>query len=106
MLTAYTVKAKDVARRSALAAVGAVLSLVGLGFLTHAFWLVLSEIRDPIFAAQVLGGLFLLLGGGLLLLSRRKRVVAVPPRPAVTGAVLAEAFLVGMDAAQSSRRRG
>lgn len=108
MFAAVELRARDALRRGVLAVIGGVLVMIGLGFLTHAAWLALAAFRDPIFAAQVVGGFYVLVGGLLLFRSRRRHIVvpapaAAPPQPAMH-LMLVEAFLVGLDAARATRR--
>jgi hypothetical protein len=107
-------QARAAARRAGFTFLGTVFLLIGIGFLTAAAWIVLSEMRDPLFAALVLGGVFV--GLGLIFfgisMSRYVRVrVAAPPPPAGTHALayalpaLAEAFMMGISAGSATRGR-
>ncbi|SMX42613.1 phage holin family protein [Maliponia aquimaris] len=107
MLAMIETRARAALRRGVAGLMGGVLVAIGLGFLTQAAWLALASWQGPLFAAQTLGGIYLLLGGVVLLLVR-KRHDAPPPAPsrqAISHLVLAEAFLVGLDAARSARKR-
>lgn len=105
MFSAIEFRARDAMRRGVVGLVGGVFVAIGMGFLTHAVWLALAAFRDPLFAAQVVGGVYVLIGGILLLQSRRRRVVVPPSAPSqpMTHLMLAEAFLVGVDAARAAR---
>jgi hypothetical protein len=104
MLTALEARLHAALRRGVRGLVGALFVAVGLGFLTWAAWVTLAAVRDPLFAAQVLGGLYLLGGGVLLILSRRQPKPAPQPAPPpATPAMLVEAFFVGLDAAKGQR---
>lgn len=84
--------------------VGAFFVAVGLGFLTSAAWVTLAAARDPLFAAQVLGGIYILVGGVMLILAGRRPEPAPQPAPSpATPAMLVEAFFVGLDAAKGQR---
>ncbi|MBV0912051.1 hypothetical protein [Anianabacter salinae] len=109
MIDAYVRKAQGAARRAALSVFACVLMLVGVIFLGVAAWLVLVELRDPTFAALVMGGVFVGLGlvvlGITSMLKPRVPVAAPPPTNAVTLAALIEAFTLGLGAARSRGRR-
>ena len=65
-------------RRAALAAAGALLLTVGIGFLTAAGWILLADAFGPLVAAGGLAGVY---GGtGLVLLALAGR--EAPPQPA------------------------
>lgn len=107
MFEMLELRARALARRGLAGAIGGLLAAVGLGFLTHAAWLALVDWRDPLFAAQTLGGVYVLLGG-LVLLGARRRPEArrtSPPPQAVNPVMLVEAFLLGLDAARGTQRR-
>ena len=101
-------RARGAARRGVSGLLGAIFVAVGLGFLTHAAWIALAEARGALFAAQVLGGVYVFLGGVLLVAAARGSGAAQPAsrpvaRPA-TATMLVEAFLVGLAAAKAARR--
>ncbi|MBY5972028.1 phage holin family protein [Pseudooceanicola marinus] len=83
MLTWFSFALRRMALRAGASIVGAILMLVGLGFFTVALWILLVEMRDPLFAATVLGGIYL--GVGLIVLAlamrhpRRKLPYGYPP---------------------------
>lgn len=107
MLDLVERRARLAVRRGAADVVGGVLVAVGLGFLTHAAWLALAEWRDPLFAAQTLGGLYVAAGGLTLLRAHRQkdRRPKAPTEPSLGHLALLEAFLVGLDAVDSLRTR-
>lgn len=98
-------------RRAVFGTVGGVLMLVGVGFLTLSLWIFLAASLGAGVAALIIG--FAYLGGGLIFLAigRRRGIYLPPPAPGagpVTGSPklgMAEAFLFGLDAGQSVRRR-
>lgn len=69
-------KARDLACQAGLGLVGAVLGLVGLGFLLSAAWLALAAAKGPIFASLLIG--LSLLGVSAVVLA----VTLARPRPA------------------------
>lgn len=109
MIEPYVTRARYAARRTAYSAFAMVLLIIGLVFLTVAAWLVLVELRDPTFAALVLGGVFVGLSLVIFAISAMTKpkppVVAPPPSNAVTLAALIEAFTIGMGAARARRHR-
>ncbi len=88
-------------RRAGFGLGGALLMLIGLGFLTVAAWIALAEARDTQFAAMVLGFGYIGLGALVAALgSRRPRYVAPAPGPfglstGGLGAALAQGFGAG-----------
>lgn len=108
---------RDYARRTsravAFSLAGVVFLSIGAGFLTLAIWLLLERWGGAIFAAQVLG--FLYIAGGLIffaLASLQKRLSPrrVAARP-VAGAQdpflqMLEGFLMGLAAGRGSSGRG
>lgn len=52
-------KVKKAARKGAAFSAAALLGLVGCGFLTVAAWLVLTEMRDDLFAASIIGMVYI-----------------------------------------------
>lgn len=83
MLSFLSFALRRMALRAGASLAGAVLIAVGLAFFTGALWLVLVEMRDALFAALVLGGLYLGLGLIVLALAlrhpRRKLPYGYPP---------------------------
>lgn len=97
--------------------VGAVFLIVGVGFLTSAGWILLEEAYSSLAASLIIAGIYL--GVGLILLavaSNAKesrayaaemaplRDPATAPRPGAMSP-LAEAFIIGLNAAYAARRR-
>lgn len=110
MLDHMQEKAARGARRAALGAAGLILAATGIAFLTAALFIVLSALRDPAFAALVVGLIHAGAGALLLALSRAKsHKPAAPPRPErqpeepIT--VLASAFMKGFDSGKAVRAR-
>lgn len=96
-------KARDIAVRSAWGLAGGILVCIGLGFLTSALWLVLSTLRDPLFASTVIGIAFT--GVGLIAMgiaSRSPRKHPMPPQADPVQETL-NGFLRGLDAGISRR---
>ena len=99
-------------RGTAFSFVGILFILVGLGFLSAAVWIVLAEMRSPLFAATVIGGG--LTGLGLIFLGIAKAVSTPPKAPEkklgtkdtsdIPLAELVEGFLIGLEAGRKSRR--
>jgi len=118
LITAIKSRSARALRRALLNAIGTVFLAIGTAFLTSAAWILLAEVYSPLFAALILAGIFL--GIGLILLgvaSRAKhRSAAIaaeaaalhdPAAPPPTGALspLAEAFIIGLNAAAAARGR-
>ena len=108
--------ARETARKAAWSTGGSFFVLVGLGFLASAGWMVLEEVRDAIFASLVLGGVFA--GVGFIAIGvahmrhrryvREKRAAAAArgvPTSKDIWVPLAEAFLLGLGAAQKTSKR-
>ncbi len=117
LISAVKHRSARAVKRALMRAVGAVFLLVGIAFLTSAGWIVLAEAYSTLFAALIISGVFL--GIGLILLgiaatSRERREYdaedallrdpAAPPAPG-TMSPLAEAFIIGLNAAQAVRGR-
>ncbi|MFD1911380.1 phage holin family protein [Halodurantibacterium flavum] len=119
---------KDRAARTAkqifLSVMGALMALVGLGFLISALWIYLARLEGSLFASLAVGVIFVLLAGILFLLGklagRPPRVRATPrgnayydPRvgadpyapPRGEYPPLLEAFIFGLNTASRMRRR-
>ncbi|WP_300011632.1 phage holin family protein [uncultured Roseobacter sp.] len=58
---------RDTAQRFALGSVGALMTLVGLGFLSASALMLLLTVTDPMTASAIMGGAFL--GIGLLMMA-------------------------------------
>ncbi|PJE26451.1 Putative Holin-X, holin superfamily III [Pseudooceanicola antarcticus] len=84
---------------------GIALILPGLGLLSVSLWMLLAELRDPLFASTVLGGLYVGLGLICLGLARRRPRHPVPPPPAARGLgpELVSALLQGVSAGMAAR---
>lgn len=95
--------------------VGAVFLLIGVGFLTSAGWIVLEDAYSSLAAALIIAAIYL--GIGLILLAVASgskespahaskmaalRDPATPPTPG-TMSPLAEAFIIGLNAAHAVR---
>lgn len=103
-------------RRAVLSVVGAVLAGVGVGFLTAAAWMMLEDAYSAIAAAMILAGIYA--GLGLIILGlnasshdddasphdEQFRDPAQHPEPG-TIPPLAEAFIIGLNAALAARGR-
>lgn len=104
-------------RRAVLSVVGAVLAGVGVGFLTAAAWMMLEDAYSAIAAALILAGIYA--GLGLIILGlnasshddddasphdEQLRDPAQHPEPG-TIPPLAEAFIIGLNAALAARGR-
>lgn len=109
-------QARQTARNAALTIVGAVLCVVGVGFLTAALWIVLEIEYGALIAALVLGGVYLAIGGGVLAFGRQPQsgppvaqpeplaadpATETPPRD--PWVVLAEGFATGLRAGREMR---
>lgn len=115
LMSNLKLRARLAARRAGFSAAGAVLVVIGLGFLTAAAWTALSEARDALFASLVLGAAYLGIGLVFLGLARRhvSDVAVARPQPVATGptfrtyltAALLEAFLAGLAAGAVRRAR-
>ncbi|MCQ0093747.1 phage holin family protein [Roseovarius sp. M141] len=103
-------------RRALICVVGGIFVSVGLGFLTSAAWIMLEDAYSAFAAALILAGIYT--GTGLIALgvasSSSKRDAdatpplsdpATPPKPGATPP-LAEAFIIGFNAALAARGRG
>lgn len=104
MLGAIEHRLARAAQRSALAGVGTLLALVGLGFMTVAGWLVLEELRDATFAALVLGLVYL--GLGIIAVACAFSRPTPPPPPQVQPnpmAALFPAFMAGFEQGRDMR---
>ncbi len=107
---------RDYARRTsravAFSTAGFIFLMIGIGFFTFALWLMLEQWQDALFAAQVLGALYVAVGLICFAFasahkSRRARHPAAT-RPAATPDPLMqviEGFLVGMAAGRGTSRR-
>lgn len=117
MFGGLKMRAELAAKRVSRSIAGTILILIGIGFLTIAGWIKLSELYGALNASLVLGGAFVLMGCILLVLARAARV-RTRPGPAMAAAVhggatpssdaahrmppLMEAFVVGLNAGAAS----
>lgn len=92
--------------RGAIGFAGALCLVAAVGFLTVAAWLVLSEMGDTLFAAQVIGLVFLGLGLVLSFAAWRstpsRAAHRKEPDPMLR---VMEAFVVGLDAGRNAQRK-
>lgn len=105
MFTGLTTRLRLVGRKVALTGTGAVLALIGAGFLTGAVFLALAAAHGAILACVVVGGGYLGLGLIAIALGTGHHAATVPPVKAATPVVhtgadmagpLATAFVVGI----------
>lgn len=105
-------KIENAARKTALVSASALLATVGAAFLTGAAWLLLVELRSPLFAATVIGGIFF--GLALLVLalstSRSHKSTARQPLGQDLGGLsplqlVVVSFLQGIEQGASSKRK-
>jgi hypothetical protein len=95
-------KASRAAKSAVLGTGGALCLAVGAGFLTVAAWIFLATLESTLFAAGIIGAVYL--GLGLILIglasARRGAPVRVQPEPETSPKTppLAEAFLFGLQA--------
>ncbi|WP_407495456.1 phage holin family protein [Pseudooceanicola sp. MF1-13] len=92
-------------RRAGFGLGGAVLMLIGLGFLTVAAWIALEEARDTQFAALVIGLGYFGLGAVVMALGTRRPRYVAPPVAAATMSLggLSAAFAQGFGAGAATR---
>lgn len=108
ILAYYAALARYKLRGALYSLIGVIFILIGVVFLVSLLWMVLSEMRDAKFAAQVLGFGFLAVGMiflGVGKLISRLLIAPVPVRHPVARSPMigiVEGFLVGMAA---GRRR-
>lgn len=74
-------KVERAARKGAAFSAAGVLAAVGIAFLTVAGWMVLTELRSELFAAVVLGFLYLGAAGIVLALGMKKPPHRVEQQP-------------------------
>ncbi|WP_113912467.1 phage holin family protein [Roseovarius dicentrarchi] len=105
-------------RRALIIVVGGIFIAIGVGFLTSAAWITLEDVYSSIAASLIIAGVYL--GIGLIALgvasSSGKQDAEPAPRtplndpatPPQPGALppLAEAFIIGLNAAYAARGRG
>ncbi|WP_010140268.1 phage holin family protein [Oceanicola sp. S124] len=111
MLGTFGYRTRTALHRAGWSLAGITLILPGLAFLTAALWLLLSELRDALFAAGVIGALYLGLGLICLAMARRRPRIPLPPRhavppPPLAGGLAAElvaALMQGVTAGMAAR---
>ncbi|MBR9765595.1 MAG: hypothetical protein GYB53_19275 [Rhodobacteraceae bacterium] len=112
MITTFGYRARAALHRTGWSLAGILLILPGLAFLTAALWMLLSELRDALFAASIIGALYFGLGLICLAMARRRPRIPVPPRPAAVpppvapGGMAAElvvALMQGVTAGMAAR---
>jgi vacuolar-type H+-ATPase subunit I/STV1 len=114
LLQAFQSNLRRAAQRAAIGAVALIFCMTGVFFLTLAAWIALAAALGTLSAALILGLVFM--GVGLLafaLVAMRRTSVPhrsvppapPPPPPPVRQTDLINAFLAGLDAAKSMRRR-
>ncbi|MFX0545089.1 hypothetical protein ACEWPL_006035 [Roseovarius sp. S1116L3] len=116
LVSAIKYRSARALRRALLTAIGSILVVIGAVFLTSAAWIMLAQTYSALFAALILAGIFLGLGLIFLGVASATRYHPVAPEaaplrdpatPPVPGAMspLAEAFLIGLNAALAARGR-
>jgi vacuolar-type H+-ATPase subunit I/STV1 len=117
LVSAVKYRSARAIKRALMCVIGAIFLAVGTVFLTSAGWIVMAEAYSPLFAALVLAGIFL--GIGLVILGiasgskERHRFdpetapLRDPTAPPTPGSMspLAEAFIIGLNAAHAARGR-
>lgn len=105
-------KVEAVARKAVLVSASAILATVGAAFLTGAAWLVLVELRSAIFAASVIGAVYV--GVALVLLavassSTKTPTAQQPFQQDLNGLspllLVVMSFLQGIEQGASSKRK-
>ncbi|MEI4260806.1 hypothetical protein V8352_03410 [Roseovarius sp. D0-M9] len=118
MVEALKMRSARAIRRALLRGIGVALVAVGVGFLASAGWILLAEAYSNLFASLIMGGIFL--GLGLIFLGvassskdRREDIMAeaaaahdpAAPPSRSNMSPLAEAFIIGLNAAHAARGR-
>lgn len=103
MLASFQGSLRQTLRRSGFGAVGALLLVCGIGFLTAATWVALALAYGALIASLILGLVFC--GGGLVCLAMATR--KSPPLPPATTSQddLLAAFLGGLKTGRAMSRR-
>ncbi|ARC89822.1 hypothetical protein [Rhodovulum sp. MB263] len=102
-------RARAFSHRLALGTAGSLCAGVGCAFLTVAAWLVLSAGHGAVFAATVIGAVYLgagLILWGLSLRPRQPRRVEAPADPYGPFIHMAEGFAAGLEAGRAARSPG
>lgn len=111
-------RARQAARAAVLSTIGAILCLVGVGFLTSALWIIIEIEYGALMAALLIGGLYLVLGGAILAFGRNSQSDAPPAHPGAAAHdphtappppkdpifQMAEGFAVGLQAGRQARK--
>lgn len=106
-------KVTAAARKAALFSASAIFASVGTAFLTVAAWLVLSELKSAVFAATIIGIVYLglgLIGFGFASVSYRRRTppqhsAAEPPAELSPLQLVVVSFLQGIEQGARSNRK-
>lgn len=103
-------KVEKAARKAAAFSAGGLFAAVGIGFLTVAAWLVLSELRSDMFAALVIAGVYLGLsacafGWGMIRHDRHRPTDFATRHGGLSPAqLMAVSFLQGLEQGRQARR--
>ncbi|WP_458792838.1 phage holin family protein [Yoonia sp. MH D7] len=105
-------KIEAAARKAALFSVSGLLATIGVAFLTCAAWLLLTELRSELFAATVIGAIYLgfaLIGFAVAASSKRKVVVQQPRDDGSNGLsplqLVVVSFLQGIEEGARNKRK-
>ena len=105
-------KVEAVARKAAIASASAILAVVGAAFLTGAGWLLLVEVRSALFAATVIGAIYMglaLIGFAVAASTTHKRHVHHDPQDAMHGLsplqLVVVSFLQGIEQGARNKRK-
>lgn len=103
-------KVEKAARTAVAFSVGGVLTMIGAGFLTAAGFMLLSELRSPLFATTVIGAIYTGLGLIVIASGTAKRdSKPAPQTPKGTDALspmqlVAVSFIQGIEEGRRSKR--
>ena len=96
-------KLEKAARKGAAFSVAGLMALVGMGFLTAAFWMVLSQWRTDLFATTVIGLIYF--GAGAVIAALAMRKPPAPPKPHLSPLqLMIVSFLDGFEQAQRTKK--
>lgn len=108
--------AREGARVAAFTTIGALFTLVGIGFLTAALWMLVSIFQSPLYATTLIGALYCAAGFILMALGLRRKseraaftsqAADLPPTaPREPWVQLAEGFALGLQAGRDARKPG
>lgn len=102
-------KVERAARKAAAFSVGGLLATVGAAFLTLAGWLVLVELRSEVFAAFVIGAVYIGAAAIVMALGTARRPAAETAAPSSQTAdlspmqMVAVSFLQGLEQGRQAR---